>query len=282
MSSRYSIIQYVPDPIADERINIGVLAFDDQKVRVYFLHNWERVRNFGSEDIDFLKDFAEKMQESAEIGLLFPGDQLSDIPRHERLLKVAQSWMNSIQFTEPRGSLEKVDELFADTIKRFLVDIPKSRSKFRDRQAAARLTVSKVKQVVKELIGKEYQDLVKAKYMIPGQRKEHDIDIAIANGHPYLAAQGISFEVHTPENVLDALAWTISDIKDKNSDFPLAVVVLPPIKQDKHLEKIYHDTIATYSELGAQILQEGEIKNWITSELSQQDDLREKMSLVSS
>jgi Protein of unknown function (DUF3037) len=28
MASRYSIIQYVPNPIADERINIGVLAFE--------------------------------------------------------------------------------------------------------------------------------------------------------------------------------------------------------------------------------------------------------------
>ncbi|MGL4618228.1 MAG: DUF3037 domain-containing protein [Chroococcidiopsis sp.] len=29
MASRYSIVQYVPNPITDERINIGVVAFDD-------------------------------------------------------------------------------------------------------------------------------------------------------------------------------------------------------------------------------------------------------------
>ncbi|MBD2294685.1 DUF3037 domain-containing protein [Anabaena sphaerica FACHB-251] len=28
MASKYSVIQYVPDPIADQRINIGVIAFD--------------------------------------------------------------------------------------------------------------------------------------------------------------------------------------------------------------------------------------------------------------
>ena len=59
MPSRYSIIQYVPNPIADERINIGVLAFDENLVKVSFLKNWQRVKDFGGENIDFLQDFAE-------------------------------------------------------------------------------------------------------------------------------------------------------------------------------------------------------------------------------
>ena len=55
MVSRYSIIQYVPNPIADERINIGVVAFNEDAVRTHFLSNWERVRYFGMEDTEFLK-----------------------------------------------------------------------------------------------------------------------------------------------------------------------------------------------------------------------------------
>jgi hypothetical protein len=107
MASRYSVIQYVPNLIVDERINLGVLVSDEQDVRVRFLQNWERVRNFGlSEDIDLLKKFAHEMQEVTKDGLLFPGDYPSDLPRHERLMKVAYGWMNGIQVTEPRGSLE--------------------------------------------------------------------------------------------------------------------------------------------------------------------------------
>jgi Protein of unknown function (DUF3037) len=53
MVSRYSVIRYVPNPSADERINIGVLVSDEQEVRVRFLQNWERVRCFGmSENIN--------------------------------------------------------------------------------------------------------------------------------------------------------------------------------------------------------------------------------------
>ena len=49
MPSRYSIIQYVPNPIADERIHIGVLAFDENLVKVSFLKNWQRVKDFGGD-----------------------------------------------------------------------------------------------------------------------------------------------------------------------------------------------------------------------------------------
>ena len=33
MSAFYSVIQFVPDPVADERINAGVVAFDGKVVR---------------------------------------------------------------------------------------------------------------------------------------------------------------------------------------------------------------------------------------------------------
>lgn len=285
MCSRYSIIQYVPDPITDERINIGVLAFNDIDVRVHFLSNWERVRNFSKEkNIDYLKDFAQSMRKSAQSGLLFPGDQENNRPRHERLERVAQSWMNSIQFTEPRGSLKDVNTVIEDAVKKFLVKPVSEKSKFRDRQDAARITISNVKKVVREMMGQEYQDLVKKNYLIAGAHKGHNVDIAVANGHPYLAAQGISFEVHPPENLLDAVAWTITDVKDNKPDFPIAVVVLPPKKDEskdnEQLEEIYHNTTDTYRELGAKVLLEQDITSWVTKQLSQQDELMEKISIL--
>jgi Protein of unknown function (DUF3037) len=123
MTSRYSVIQYVPNPIAGELINIGVLISDEQEVRVHFLQNWERVRCFGmSEDIDMLKNFAHEMQEVMKKGLLFPGDYPSDLPAHERLMKVACGWMNGIQVTEPRGSLASVDQLLEDMTQTYLLE----------------------------------------------------------------------------------------------------------------------------------------------------------------
>lgn len=284
MASKYSIIQYVPNPIADERINIGVLAFDDHRTLVYFLRNWDRVRRFGMEDIGFLKDFAARTSEVAESGLLFPGDENNEIPKHERLLRVSQSWMNSIQFTEPRASLKDLDRVLEDAIKKFLIEPSFDKPRVRDRQAAARLTVSEVRQAVTELLGKQHRDLVKTRCPIPGTRKGRELDVAVANGHPYLAAQGISFEVASPENVLDALAWTISDIKDNNPDFPLAIVVLPPtpqvIQQDKSIEKTYRETIKTYEDLGAEVRSENDIGFWTSNILVKQEELMDRINFL--
>lgn len=123
MASRYSVIQYVPNPITEDRINIGVIVSDEQDVRVRCLQNWERVRCFGmSEDIDLLKNFAHKMQEATKERLLFPGDHPSDLPIHERFVNLAHGWMNGIQFTEPCDSLVSVDQLLEDMAQTYLLE----------------------------------------------------------------------------------------------------------------------------------------------------------------
>jgi len=128
MASYYSIIQYVPNPIANERINIGLLIFDDKEIKVKFLKNWNRVKNFCMGDITFLRDFESQMQKAVSQGLLFPGDPLLDQPRQERLQRVSENWMNSIQFTEPNFSLKPVDKLLEDSIKKYLIEPVPSRS----------------------------------------------------------------------------------------------------------------------------------------------------------
>ena len=122
MASYYSIIQYVPNPIANERINIGVIIFDEKEIKVKFLKNWNRVKNFCMGDITFLRDFESQMQKAVSQGLLFPGDSLLDQPRQERLQRVSESWMNSVQFTEPNFSLKPVDKLLEDSIKKYLIE----------------------------------------------------------------------------------------------------------------------------------------------------------------
>jgi hypothetical protein len=80
MASRYSVIHYVPNLIADERINIGVIAFNNNVVRIRFVKNSQRVRHFGMEEIDFLKDFAHRMENGAKEGLIFAPDKPDEVP----------------------------------------------------------------------------------------------------------------------------------------------------------------------------------------------------------
>lgn len=274
MVSRYSVIQYVPNPIADERINVGVLAFDDEIVRVHFLSRWDRVRCFGAtESIDFLRDFAHRMEEAVADGLLFPGDEAGKVPKQERLTKVAKGWINSIQFTEPHGSLEDVDNLLEDITKTYLLEIAPEKRKLRDRQAAARVATSHVRKIVKQRFGDEKaKELIRVDYELKGDYKEHKFDVTVANGRPFLAAHGISFEIQTSETLIDSLAFMIIDVQQaSNKEFPLGIVALPPRKEThdyKRLNNIYQKTTRTYQELGAKVLQEDEVESWVSDRLA--------------
>ncbi|MDA0865277.1 MAG: DUF3037 domain-containing protein [Cyanobacteria bacterium] len=275
MVSRYSVIQYVPNPISDERINVGVLAFDDETVQVHFLSSWDRVRYFGQrEDVSILKEFAQQMEEAAGSGLLFPGDQSDPTPKHERLLAVADGWMNSIQFTEPRGSLESVDHLLEKMVQTYLPEIA-HRPKPRDRQFAARLATTHVRNLLKQQLGKDaVKELLRTNYELSGHHKNHKFDVTVANGKPFFAAHGISFEVQTSEAVMDSLAWMILDVKESMPEFPLAVVALPPrpeVPDHQRLMKLYDSTTDTYQELGAKVLDEAGVDSWVSQQIKQID-----------
>ncbi len=265
MASRYSIVQYVPNPIADERINIGVIAFDDNDVRVQFLNNWSRVQAFGREDIHFLRDFAKRMNFAASEGLLFPGDEPDGTPKHERLKKIAQGWINSIQFTEPRGSLENVESLLEDIAQTYLVSVVSAKIK-RNRQDAARITTSIIRKTLMSYDDKPaLKELLKNDFPVKGSHKEHTFDAVVANGQPYLVAHGISFEVYPPETLQDSISWMILDVKESDTKLPIGIVALPP-KQEwqdyEKLNKVYQTTISTYRDLGAEVLQENEVQPW--------------------
>ncbi len=47
MASFYTVVQYVPDPVTDERVNIGVIVAAEDTVQSRFLSNWRRVKQFG-------------------------------------------------------------------------------------------------------------------------------------------------------------------------------------------------------------------------------------------
>ena len=265
MASRYSIVQYVPNPIADERINIGVVAFDDNDVRVQFLNNWSRVQAFGREDIHFLRDFAKRMNFAASEGLLFPGDEPDGSPKHERLKKIARGWINSIQFTEPHGSLDNVENLLEDIAQTYLVNLVSEKTK-RNRQDAARITHSLIRKTLLSYNDRPaLKEMLKNDFPVRGSHKKHKFDAVVANGQPYFAAHGISFEVQIPESLQDSLSWMIADVKESDSTFPIGVVALPPKQEWPDYEKLnemYQKTISTYRSLGAEVLPENQVQSW--------------------
>src|SRR5260370_836966 len=98
MPSRYSVIRYVPDPTAGECINIGVVVFGNGRVLYRFVKNWDRVKSFRQEDIEYLRVF------ERNFGRI----------REEELEEMIRSWKLSIQFSTPAGSALDDEELLND------------------------------------------------------------------------------------------------------------------------------------------------------------------------
>jgi hypothetical protein len=274
MPSFYTVVQYVPDPVADERINIGVIAYSGATVRSQFLAEWKRVQHFGGEDVDFLKDFARRFQRAISRqtdGFPAPGG-IIDSSSLERMIG---SWHNSIQFTAPRASLHDSNALLREAVQRFLSEPVRVAevSRLRDQRAARDIAVSRVRGAVKQLVGDVAESLTRQRFLIDGDKAPHKFAVAVANGVPYLAAQAASLERGiTPQLVtgLDAIAWSVADTRAHHAALPLGVLLLPARNSSPHFREI--DEFQTerthlYQELGATVLLEDQIEDWARSVL---------------
>jgi hypothetical protein len=281
MTTKYSVIQYLPNPLADERINVGIVAFDDDEWRVVFTDSWQRIQYFAGEDEPFLRELKTKLLEDKE--------EVRKLVLHiERVYAKSEdhqiqttTWMSILQFTQPQTSILGVQETLEMTHPHFLPQIT-ALSKYalhacqeelicapgihierpRNRKAVAGLVVKDLLDVLLDLPQASNLRLEK-KEVIQGRRQSHTFDAAIVNGKPLLAAQGVSFEVNQTSNTqkyLSSVSWMISDVKDFDPDFQIVVYVLPPKENGTHV-RIYDETVKVYEDLGARVLTESNVKS---------------------
>jgi hypothetical protein len=260
MEARYSVVQFVPDPVADERINVGVIAFGPgDEVYARFLRNWSRVRHFGTKDIAFLQEFAKSVTEATSETTL-PGLGKYE-PITEALVERMVNWNNSIQLTEPRASLRPAAELVDEMARKFLREPPRRTRGFRDRRAAVALAKNMVREALFDQAGAGAEDLVKTHYTLQGNLDEHQFDLAVANGLVLSAAQGLSFEVPPTGELakdIDATAWAIDDVKKKDRTVPLAVIALPPKTKSRTFER----AVRVFEGLKADVVLEEDVPDW--------------------
>src|SRR4051812_34026307 len=90
--SHYSVIQYVPDLTAGERVNVGLMVFAEEGPPVVkVVKSWDRVQRFSGMDVSAVKEFVTKL-EAGEGAVA----SLSDARR------LSESWHYSVQVTTPQ------------------------------------------------------------------------------------------------------------------------------------------------------------------------------------
>ena len=246
MTAYYSIVQYVPDPIADERVNVGVLAYGDGRVRARFLSNWSRVAQFGKpDDLSALNEAASVLAAASE----------NDIRAS------VSSWADVLQLSEPRGSLLSPDELIQTMAERFLRSKPTPVRAGRSHFQAANEAKRRIKETLYLQLGKGSSKLVKSNVSMQGANARHHLDIGVGNGKLAGGIFALSFEVERAlEREIRATAFSLEDVRQANPDLPLAVSALPPREETKDLFFFARDLFPKFN---VPLFVENEIDGWV-------------------
>lgn len=227
MPSYYSIVRYVPDPVTDERLNIGIIVYGEGKILSRFLGNWGKARIFGGEDIRFLREFAEEI-EQRQLNLYTTEGHWDE----RTLQNISSHWKNSIQLSEPKASLKSPHELLLEISSRYVREETHRRRQYKDKREAVRLGL---KALSVSFLSRHHQPLpsafIKRHHLVEGKRDEHAFDLVVGNGHPFFAAEALSFQGEYSQEMrkeVDAALWVIEDVRKADKKLPLAVLALPP------------------------------------------------------
>lgn len=254
MTSYYSILQVAPDPLADERVNLGLVAFAEGAGQLKFSSDPARAAflvGSGATASD-IEQLIEGIRADIE-PLLETSDSV------QQMRDLSEKWQQSVRLTSPRASTLGLDELLASIAPRALPDavraVPARRA--RDRRAAVALahrTLAKaLSQAPKSL-------KLSRRVLVPGARQPHKFDLGLANGSVRLGVSGLSFEGPTSpdrERELGALNWLVDDVKAHNAAFPISVVVLTSRRG-----AVAKDKLDVLRELGAEVVREADVEDW--------------------
>jgi hypothetical protein len=274
----FTVVRAVPDPVAGEFANIGVVVFGDGKVRTRFLRHWSRVEAFAGEDISDLEDFAAEFERDAASTLIGVRQQRLDPfegpPELEEgeLRRMASQWSNAIQFSpievaehdDPNFLLVELGEIF-------LKEDPQRPRGFRDTGVAARAAEGWLRRAFERRLGpSRARVVVKGRRELAGKKYDHNrVDALVANGRPYHAARGLSFEIQGRDRLETQVGQTIlqlGDLRDRyGGDLDLSIVTLLPPEFEKlprFAKDLFRDTQRSSERINAQLVDESRGEGW--------------------
>jgi hypothetical protein len=254
---QYAVLQYVPDPVRQESLNVGVVVAipgsDTAAVRMLKKPEAARLKWLGvKDDIQFLDDLADDLSHPE----VPPGGTAADV-----LARAHTEWGGTVRVSELRAALhDDVQDLCDELYSRYVAN-PRTRKRaaYRDR-AAARRTVATA---LREGLPKE---AVQTRVTVPGRYEAHRFDLGLRNGKLLHAIATFSFEAPDREALqteVDACAWAIQDVRKATPQLPITVVTIGAGERLNAAEQMYH-------EVGARLIREPHIEEWargVTSEL---------------
>ncbi len=278
MPSFYSVVHCVPDPFADERINIGVVVFGDGRVRSRFLQRWDRVERFAGKEIAghaqaFARRFVQSAVSSAEgeTQKVIAGPIGVARIDEARLTRMIADMGNTVQFSPAQSSTLMPGELLDEIARAMLAEGVQQAPRTRDRRHAADLAVNALRSAVTQRFDPLSADkLVKPQYKISGRVvPTYQVSAAVTNGRVYDVVEAFSFELSDADRLRNEIYQALLGFGDMRALDPeigrfdvLAIRPRADLQGFQEMERALIDVSAACSRAGARLVTDDEADDW--------------------
>jgi hypothetical protein len=237
-----STIQYVPDPIADERINIALVVISDSAARCEVITDWRRVHSFGRRTTEGLKDWVYEFKSFVEgqRPLLAPSELSVQL-----MTDWSSSWaISSIQISKPQPVMldfESTLSIYASRVLR--LGMRQEGANSNEKSAIISGARRALEFSLAEASNSPYiRSYVKNRVDASGRLERHPIDLGVEiDGNVYTGAYALSFRRSSPQDIerdREGILWKLSDlVNNRLSRISLAVIASPP--SDSQLEEVH-------------------------------------------
>ena len=264
MTSYYSVIQFVPDIIADEKINLGVIAWDENSASSRIVGDWRRITSFAHGDTKFLREFEDQFQKFSGVQMSLPSIGKDGAITISSLETIIREWQRCIQFTTARASIKSKESLLEDIYPIFVKTRPQ---KVRGTAKRRALTIASniFNDELSKILTLDPSSYIHNREILAGKLDNHTFDIVIRNGKLISAVNTMSFGIADSAKLsreIDATAWALDDVKKKHPKLPLCIFALDKKNaNDAMLQRAQK----VFTGLDAVFVGESKFKSWARS-----------------
>jgi hypothetical protein len=262
---RYSVVQFVPDPVRQEVLNVGVVVAQGRSLaaKVIPQNQAGRLRAVGYErNLGFLRDLEEELNRGRV-------PEQTELPEGQTawttndLEKAAREWGGTIRFTPVRPGRVAADRDALEYMYAKLVPTKAAVQRGHTRSSVKkRVRTNLLKLVSRRYANQDPKELVHSGQRAKGKLEAHKFDYGIGNGRPFHLVQTVSFDVEDRESLateLDATKWAITDLRNaRTKTVPLSVVASGT--KQKELREQTGDVL---NKLDAHLFGEDDFEEWL-------------------
>lgn len=256
--SHYSIVQFVPSPERDERVNIGLLLVSPELryAAAYFDDPQRRGHRLApSADLAFLEDvrreFAPLMYSRPQLAL----DHVEAQWTRGRLQQLHEDAGNVVQFTLPRAAItEDPAALLNELRAKFLGDIV-----VRPRARSVRAIQGTIRRAF-DAVGRG--DDLKPDFPVRGRHDSYVMPFALQNGRTQQLIDTLSLRRADAKQIhvdIQAAGYRFHDLREAHYASGLALVVAAP-SPTHELVRLTADVL---EEFRAQVVLEDHVDPWV-------------------